>query len=396
VKKLFLAFMMFFLSFGIGTGALAAMLGLSGDARLDSLSADVREVEDPDLIWLYPNKVLEYKNSIDFRLGNLSGGGTHEWAGFLMDTGDGFGVLGAYVNRPNFEYKPASNITYGNIASGYYWFPVGAQGYFGSDYDNNYSNNMLDLFWAKPIGGADLGLHFNYGETFSAVQSENFGLSAGLGFANAGIFSEGNIHADLLVNKVTDGVIKDNGVYTILFGTLWQAGLDADNNVRLFGDMSQNQCKLNPADTSITLVNLGGSLNHKIGGGKSLISTGLILDYAGGSDNVSGEKLDSWIAVWNGAVEVQTVSWLTLRAGIEKAVVARSYDTAFTPTYQDNASAGTQFSAGFGINWQNWILDVNTIVGNLESSIQNVHPGNGLFVSGNILTSSEANLRYKF
>ena len=397
MKKLIVVLLMAFISFGMGVGAWAAMLPLSGNARIDSLSTDVRQVEDVDLIWLYPNKVLEYKNSADFRLGDLSGGGLTEWGGILMDMGDDFGVLGTFVNRPWLSEKPAMMVVNnGALLAIFNWFPIGAQGYFASNYSNNYSNNLLDLFWAKSLGGADLGLHFNYGETFSAIQSENFGLSVGLGFANVGLFSQGNIHADFLMNKVTDGAVKDNGIYNIEFGTLWQAGLDADNDIRLFGDMNQDQCNLSSHNTSFTLIDLGTSINHKIADGKGLISMGLILDYAGGSDKNSGENLDSWTAIWNASVEARVADWLTLRSGIEKAIVARIYDSTLAPTYQENIWNNVGFSTGFGINWQNWTLDVATDVSSLENSIQNVQPGNGIFFAGDILQSIEANLTYKF
>ena len=70
-------------------------------ARLDSLSLDVRQVDDIDLIWLYPNKVLEYKNTADFRLSSngLLGNGTNEWGGFIADESSLGGVVGVYVNR---------------------------------------------------------------------------------------------------------------------------------------------------------------------------------------------------------------------------------------------------------------------------------------------------------
>ena len=258
------------------------------------------------------------------------------------------------------------------------------------------NSNTLDLFCAKPIGGADLGLHFNYGEVFGTTQSENFGLSVGLGFANVGIFSQGNIHADFLMSNITSGTIKDNGIYTIAVGTLWQAGLDADNDIRLFGDMNQDQTKISTTDLAMTMIDLGTSINHKIAGGKGLVSMGLILDYEGGDEKNLSENANTWAAIWNASVEARVADWLTLRSGIEKAIVARIYDSIESPTYQDGGATGVGFSTGFGINWQNWTLDVATTAGSLENSIQNIQPGNGIFFAGDILQSLEANLTYKF
>ena len=98
MKKVLLAMMVGLTAFGISMKA-------SASARLDSMTADSREVDDIDLIWLYPNKVLDYKNTVDFQLapdGDF-GEGTDEWGGVLTELSPDLGVLGVYVNRPLLE-----------------------------------------------------------------------------------------------------------------------------------------------------------------------------------------------------------------------------------------------------------------------------------------------------
>src|SRR5271155_3736405 len=93
------------LSLGVATVAKA-------DSRLDGMGADVRQVDDVDGIWLYPNQILQYKNTVDFRLNptglgstvagelvNGNGIGTNEWGGVIHDLGDDFGTIATYVNR---------------------------------------------------------------------------------------------------------------------------------------------------------------------------------------------------------------------------------------------------------------------------------------------------------
>jgi hypothetical protein len=387
VKKVILGILAVLISFGIGIRVASAGSPLMSNARIDSMSADVREIEDLGLIWLYPNKVLAYKNTADFELGHLNGGGTSEWGGVLVDMGDDFGVLGAYVNRPFYDAKSASYVVQAAPLASYNWLPVGGG-------DSGLSSNVLDLFWAKSVGGADLGLHFNYGETFNS--SENFGLSAGLGFANAGAFSEGNIHVDCLMQNVTAGATKDSGIYTIALGTLWQASLSGNEDIRLFGDFQLLQDKMGAIDENLTLIDLGTSLNHKILDGKGLVSSGLILDYFASKMNTTGEAENSWTLLWNASVEAQTASWLTLRAGVVKAIVARLYHSTGSPTYTDDERFPVWFSTGFGVNWQNWTLNTSVNVSTLENSINHVQPGNGLFFAGDIVSVAEANLQFKF
>lgn len=98
-------------------------------------------------------------------------------------------------------------------------------------------------------------------------------------------------------------------------------------------------------------------------------------------------------------MESEVASWLTLRAGIQKAIVSRGYDSedAVNETYFDNSRDDVKFSTGFGINWQNFTLDADVNVESLEEdSLADVEPGRGIFFGGDLVEVSTADLRYKF
>jgi hypothetical protein len=385
MKKYFLLFLAALISFG-------ATVQSRADARINSMATDIREVSDIDLIWLYPNKVLEYKNIVDFRLGNpgkVSGWGTTEWGGVISDLGDDFGVLGAYINRPSFQ----STVTWSEFSiyspSQVYWYRAG--GYKGN---HPIQNSQIDILWGKSCSGTDLGLNFTYGDSFGTpLQAQDFGLSIGLGFSNVGAFSQGNIYLSYNMENQTSGATKDGGIYTIKAGTLWLADLEPDTALHLFADLQMDQHKYPGTDFSDTWVLLGPSINHKILGGSGFISTGLLLEYA--AENSNPGILDAWNAIWNASVEAKVTDWLTLRSGLNKIVISRVYDQTHTPTYYDDSSDAT-YRMGFGINWQGFVLDTAISLSSLENSINHAQPGQGLFFAGDIVTVSEADLRYKF
>ena len=416
----------------MGLMALGASVKVYADARVDALGTDIRQVEDLDLIWLYPNKVLQYKNTVDFRLnqgpwggtvpawnGNF-GNGTGECGGVIADESSLGGVVGVYVNRP----------AYLNNAAGYtnlygsndfrdplraYWNPV------GGTYDTTAYRvrNIVDVFYGQGIGGADLGVHLNYGDNGvgsspNPPEAANVGLALGLGFTGAGPFDELNVHADYDMESITDlnnntNKNKDNGISDIKLGALGQINVSTDNFVKAFADLTidqQNLKDLQGYGTSDSTLVLGTSCSHKVNGGKGLVVTGLAFDWVNGTYtgyNVSPtpnfiENETNWNLVWNGSVESELASWLTGRFGISKAIVARAYDSTNLPTYFSNNHANVSFTGGFGINFQNFTLDTVIDMSTLENTIANVQPGNGLLFtnSSNIVTVTEADLRYKF
>jgi hypothetical protein len=224
-----------------------------------------------------------------------------------------------------------------------------------------------------------------------------------------------NIHADYAMQSLTNlaaapGVKNtDNGISTIKIGALGQADVNDTNSIRPFVDFemdSDNQTDLSKFNDSDWDATLGASCVHKVNGGKGLVSTGLLVNFANATNKAIGATTTTetdeaiWEIVWNGSVESQVADWLTLRAGIEKPLVSRYYQSTATTTYVNNAAAATPvaFNTGFGITWQNFTLNGMVSASSLENSINNVQPGNGLlFTNGNnIVTVEEADLAYKF
>jgi hypothetical protein len=398
-KLIYLALSILVVSGWASKAGASAIFG--NQVRLDSMSTDGREVEDMGLIWTYANKALEYKNTSEFNLGNLNGGGTQEWGGLLIDT-EGAGVWGFYVNRPAFGLRSEAyilNDIYNPIVQTP-WQPIG--GIFG----DVPINNTFDLFWAQPTGLGDLGLRLSYGEIFQTtgteVQAETWRLSAGLGTQGLGPFQEANFHLDL--GKATGTQFNpsgnDAGIYTLALGTLMSTALADQEDMRVFADVELDQTIYPPANLNDSdgEIDLGTALVHKFKDGKGLVSTGLVLDYLTGKLNDNTATLDDWLVLWNCSVERQVADWLTLRAGLAAPLVARAYYTGNTPTYTSSASGQIDFSTGFGITWENFILDGSIKVSSLENSINNVQPGNGLlFTNGTSpLQVLEADLKYKY
>lgn len=391
MKKVLLMLLAGFMALGVSFKANAS-------ARIDSMSTDVREVEDIDLIWLYPNKALEYKNTVDFRLnaaGGAFGNGTGEWGGVISDESSSLGgVLGVYVNRPNdFAY-----------------------------YNN--SNDDVDIFFASGMGDGSFGLRLLYsdnGITQPDLQEALAGLELGVGFVNVGPFGQLNVHLGYAMQTVTEVppvpassvTNKDNGIYMVTLGVLGQSDLSDTSFVRTFLDLAMSQYNMTDLSAGVTDWSdfngqLGVALSHKVNSGKGLVNTGLILGFDNGSNKATNVtpsvtyNKDNWNIKWNGSVESQVADWLTLRAGIQKVLVSRLYESFATPTYTNDALAGVSFKTGFGINWQNFTLNGLVTAESLENSINSVQPGNGLLFTNNpapntgIVTVSEADLSYKF
>ncbi len=352
--------------------------------------------------------------------------------------------------------------------------------------------NKLDLFWARASDNSSLGLSLNYadnqppigfvgiangdqltnpvqansiGEVKSNDYSRVLGANVGLGLKNAG-FDELNIHAGYSYGTfnnsgiesgtgtavLTNGSLKDNGIYTITLGAQAKSNLDQDTNFHYFVDGSLNQldskdslmkyqADLGPhqtgADEDFELVtdhnslNLEGGLgcNHKVNNGGALFSLGLVANFISSTDQLSEtsqagtattavngnggkQDLNNLNVVWNGSADVKVTNWLNLRAGLSEHLFDRDQtkntvytynaggtltNTAITNINGDSFAGATSFSLGFGIHWQNWTLDGDITASSFENTINNIQPGNGLFYSnGNLLTTSEADLRYNF
>lgn len=400
-----------------GFMVLGASAKVFADARLDSMGADARQIGDIDLIWMYPNMVMDYKNTADFRLGSNNvgfGDGNNEWGGALVEIDPDFGVLGAYVNRPNGSTPISKNLFVDSWDSSTLNQEAGVSRVLWN-WDTSYQNN-LDLFWGKKFGDSDFGLHFNYasGNTDSGPDNDTdlqvsvYSLDAGLGLSNIGPFNSLNIHAGYLTQSFNDHAgDKDNGIYNAKLGALATSALNPDNDLRLFADLMFDGYKIPNFndDLSDWNLNLGAAINRKIDGGKGLFSTGLILGYQSFTSPASSSnyKVASWDLLWNASLEAPVSDWLTVRTGLTKLIVSRVWDANNNwdndGTYFDNSndrSQNVQFSTGFGINWQNFTLNASVSAASLENSIQNIQPGKGILFAGNILTVETADLSYKF
>jgi hypothetical protein len=412
MKKGLLMLLAGVMAFGVSVQSLAS-------ARIDSMATDPRFVEDYDLIWMYPNKVVDYKGTVDFRLnaGPWSGtypqnggfgGGFGEWGGLLIDEEILGGVLGVYANRPNRLYTSAHAIA-GNSGDAYryYW------GYTGGHVLGPVNpRNIIDLFYAPNLEDVTLGFRVNYGDDGVGGFTEKsvIGIAVGLGTKDFGPFNEANFHAGFELANVTynsGAGFTDNGIYTAQLGALFSADAGNDTAIRVSGDVKLDQYdetdwdgeKIN--DVNVTL---GLACNHKVNGGKGLISSGLLLYWEGGTyDDGTAQGFNNWAAIWNASLEASVNNWLTLRAGIQKPLVVRAYSE---PSNYDEADFGEGtviFTTGLGVTWQNFTLDGVINVATLESWLSGPNAGAGIFYPGTnggdgqgIVALTEIDLKYKF
>ncbi len=426
-----------------GIMAFGFSVKVSADTRLDSMSADVRQVDDLDIIWMYPNKVLQYKDTVDFRLNNIQGAysyetvwgqGYEEWGGILKDTGDA-GVLGLYINRP---------LNYGTEYAGYegYWNTTDNAG------DNRFANyglpwttpwqlagsspyfpmptNKFDLFWAKNVSAGDLGIQVNYADANPnntgywngqnlTVSSQLIGINIGLG-TTLGSFNQANFHLSGEVGGIDNEAIfheapamslKSNGIWQWQLGGLIQTDLSTDDVLKLALDLTADQFGwaaftqsagkgFEEADQNQAVTALVGNIamNHKISGGKGLINAGLMLGWQGYSEtDTAGDILqdDSWFVLANISAETPLTSWLTWRCGLMKPLIDWEYTnygngdhfvndpTAHYAWGQRNYSV---FSTGLGFTVENWTLDTQMSVQALDNLISDPSLG-GVFYGTN-------------
>lgn len=260
--------------------------------------------------------------------------------------------------------------------------------------------------------------------------------------------------------QVFDDNLRDNGIYTITLGALAQHNMDQDSNMRLFVDGTLNQfnalgsylysddndgynaTQAGNYDDELTedfnslLLSAGVGCNHKVNDGAAVVSSGLVVNFTSATEKASEteqfeeatpeveildptqENYSQFDVLWNGSVDAKVTSWLNIRAGLAEHIFDRtSYETITnitdppagdtgtrTQQFNGDAFAGeTQFSLGFGIHWQNWMLDTNVSAYSFEQAVGNVSPGNGILFSnpsayapGDIVIVSEADLKYGF
>jgi len=318
----------------LGTGLTA-----KASSRTDAMSADLNVVEDYDLIFTYPNKVLEYKNTVDFRLENLDGvtSTADDWGGVLDGKHEKIGVVGVYLHR--FDSAAFLGFTYNELGG----FSLPLQSLYNSYGDTNHGlgneilndipsvNPLFDLFWGKEMGKLGVGVKVSYadskqsmtmGEDYSAVHGTvasgkmvdrafQADVQVGLGMKDLGPFQEANFAVGYLMGKVemaqsrvtadhlADDAygwwIRDNGIYSVNANVNLKHELGANDNMKVFGTYRLNSFGLKGVDdydliygTTATReadrvathlrgyhAELGLGCNHTVNEGDGLVSAGV-------------------------------------------------------------------------------------------------------------------------
>jgi len=489
----------------------------SADAIIAAQQADGRIVNSVDVIFAgYVNEILNYKNTVDFRLngaGGAFGAGTGEWGGIIDGKHDSIGTIGVYINRPSTDVAYNGEPTlWGPVAGVAAWTGsgVGVPGVLNGTWISALNGavapanflalnalvptpaNKVDAMWASNMGDtANLGVGLSYGDNqalntpgaggnavvsnspataftnisdTSNTYARNLALNVGLGLKNMG-FSTFDVHAGynygtFAVSDVTSVAspsapavhnysIKDNGISTITLGAMAQSDMDKDSNLRMFLDGALNSFgtkaslldspnndgyhKTGDNDYENTtswnqfVLNAGFGCNHSVNDGAAVVGSSLLATFqsqgtsatesnqAGAAasvpttfTNANSINISGFNLSWGANVDAKVSDWLKVRAGIRKSIFNRSgynvnvaggtpvVTTNYTGTADALAAAGAAFSTGFGIHWQNFVLNTNVTAASLESSIANVAPGNGIFFGGSILTVAEADLGYAF
>ena len=316
-------------------------------ARLDGMGATVQAVEDLDMVFLYPNKTLEYSNILNVR-GLIGGAGINEYGGVIMKD-DAIGGIGVFTNMP-----------------------VAAQ------VDPTATPNRFLLMWGDDFSGTKFGAALKYSSN-AADSNPNYnrdmGINLGVGLT-ANSFSQIDIHAGFDMGQAGVGSTSTaNSPSAISVGVLAQNDLDANNDLRMFADVLLVSDRGFVANVSDTNVDVGLAANRKVNDGKGLVSTGVEILYT----NDTGVASD-WGLDWFGAAESKVADWLTLRTGLKAGI------------YDATAVVAAAFKTGVD-QLGEFPLDLLCPT-SFENSITNVQPGRGIFFGGaaanNIVTVSEA------
>ena len=252
--------------------------------------------------------------------------------------------------------------------------------------------------------------------------------------------------------------VKDNGIYTITLGALGVNSIDKDTNLNVYLDGAMNNFATktsfktdgdgsgsytdNAADSDYEnttsyneiVVALGFGCSHKVNDGAAMFTSGLNAGFLTGNSKATEQNSVGTAAAvvtdlntdeldfsqlnlaWRASVDTKVASWLNVRAGISKSLFNTSNyklignRTAAGPLQGTTATSqftgdvagqtgttATAFSTGFGIHWQNWVLNTTVTAASLESSLSYPAPGNGiLFDNGNWFSVAEADLGYAF
>ncbi|HEY5039508.1 MAG TPA: hypothetical protein VIJ93_10595 [bacterium] len=302
------------------------------------------------------------------------------------------------------------------------------------------------------VFGGDFGFGIKNGGSFGEID-----LHAGF---SLGMFSSTEVDTGSGAVAVNNDSLSDNGIYTISAGVLARNDLDKDSTMRLFADFTldsfgtkasittdgNNSGSSTDSATDTNYQNttsqndwnlvLGAGCNHKVNDGAAQFNTGLVGNYfslvnkateqtqnAGAAaptvSNLAIDEKDTTVynIVWNGSVDAKVTPWLNVRGGISKNVLSRlsvksinnpvapatvtTTSTVSATTAALDPTAGVGYSMGFGINWQNFVLNANVSAASFETAVQTVEPAGGVLFpnsnnGGGIVNLVEADLTYNY
>jgi len=366
MKKAWMLLLALLMTLGVGMA--------NASVRSEAMSADINVVEDYDLIFTYPNKVIEYQNTVDFRLGMngldlddpeelvIEEGLSKDWAGVLLGQCKKIGVVGFYMNRPTMvAFGFAENM----IDHWHVMTPL----------------PLVDLFWAKNVGGMDLGLQVSYADNKDNANYEStaadpdyvnenkdfarqMGFRLGLGKKDMGPFEQANLAVGYILGSVESSsvttyangnyanyIYEGDGIHQLDINVNLTKKVTDNDNMKIFAGFTTAKYGLketyndntNPDDyyyeeslknTNIVL-GLGG--NHFIGDGVGLVAAGVKAVF--NKTTWENTEVDESVADPSAFefsdnaftlplfvnVETKVRSFLTLRAGAEYYAYTRSH-----------------------------------------------------------------------
>jgi hypothetical protein len=409
MKKLLLLMLSFFMALGAGLA--------NASSRSDAMSADINVVEDYDLIFTYPNKVIDYKNTVDFRMQNPGAGTANDWAGILDGKFEKIGVIGVYMSR------------YTMVAPGSYQAAAtDNQVWISNNFATAHPVTVLtpkpvvDLFWGKTFDKLNIGVQLSYADSKSNTTTttaaytdvvavpatseqtidyaRQLGLRVGVGMKDLGPFQEANFAAGYAVKKfeVSDisspnpggnGSLTDDGAYTLDLNADLRHDLGENDNLKVFASFVSDAFGLKgfqqstPQNNTGTLkttnmdLGLGVGVNHSVAEGAGLVAGGVKaematrkdtgdtinnngVDYLGAAkaaftNDLQEEKTTTLSLPVFISVEAKVKSWLTLRAGAKYFLYDNSHvtDTYTLATDEIYSSVANTFSFSTGFG-MNW------------------------------------------
>jgi len=217
-------------------------LTASASVRTEGMGVLPQQVDDLDLIWLFPQKIDEY-SLVDYRMEYL--GPTDEWGG-IIHKDPYIGNWGLYVGRP-FNGAPQINpedhmyiaALFGSIIDGMNTWEtrlnamddVGALGKPWWNALENDPENKLDLFKSFAVGDGVLGVRLNYASQKNNGQFEYSENVTSTAVDYSGVYEDGVQKSSVIGIDLGYGM-KDLGPFNALDLGLgyWMGSIDEEDN----------------------------------------------------------------------------------------------------------------------------------------------------------------------